>query len=121
MDSEPKVTFSPFAPLLVLLISVIVVLTWNVAAAVQQRMAGVRITDQQIQQMTQAVEVEGKLRQIMADLVLLAGKDPEAAAITRKYSITFNSPAPAKALSLPAGDVAPAQPAADAQVPAPAK
>ncbi len=109
-DPTPRPAFGSFLPLLLLALSSLIFLTWNLTVAVQQHEAGLRIADQQQEQLTQATAVESRLRQMMQDLVDLAGRNADAAAIVKKYGISFRGPAAAAAAAAPAP--APAVPAA---------
>lgn len=104
-DSTARPLFGPFVPVLLLALSLTVLLTWEVSVAVQQHVAGLRVADQQQQQFAQAAALENRLRQILQDLVELGGRNAEAAAIVKRYGISFGAPtgaAPAASTGLPA-------------------
>lgn len=111
-DAPSRETFGPFVPLLILSVALVVFFAWDLSSVVQQRMNGLRIAEQQQQQLVQAADVENKLRQIMIDLVVLAKQNPDAAALVAKYGVAFQPPVGGQ----PAAATAPAQ----APAPAPA-
>ena len=90
-EPTPRITFSPFVPLLTLALAVLVLLTWDLTVAAKQHVAGLRLMDQQQQQIVQAAAVENKLRQMMLDLVELAKQNTDAATIATRYGVVFNS------------------------------
>jgi hypothetical protein len=90
--SEHRETFGPFLPLCLLGISVVLLLTWNLYAAIVQRMNTTRLMDQQALQMNQAAQLEEKLQNMMSDLLILALTDVDAKAIVKKYKVTSKEP-----------------------------
>lgn len=120
MNATPeRITFNPFVPLLLLSMAVLLLVVWNLKAAVGQRMAGLRLQEQQEQQVAQAATLENKLRQMMTDLVMLAKRDPSAADLVARYGVTFNPPSGSPLV--PAAATPPVPPVTRAPVtPAPA-
>ena len=83
-------SFSPFWPVCLMGISLVVFLAWQMTAAVQQYIALLRLGDHQVVLQNQAQEAETKLKETMVDLILLAKTDPEAKAIVTKHGIKYN-------------------------------
>lgn len=89
-----KSGYSAFVPLLLVALSVLVFMGWNLSLATQQTQAGRRLSEQLDEQLTQSKQAEEKLRVMMTDLVALSGTNPRAMAIVKKFQISF-TPAPA--------------------------
>ena len=92
--SESK-TYSVFWPLTLALVSLIVLLSWNLFVTIRQN-EGLQVAKYQVWQASaQSVQAEQKLKSMLSDLMDLAPQDAEAARIIKKYKITQNSPAAA--------------------------
>ena len=103
--SHPPATFTPFAPLLLVLIGLLVLLTWNLRGIVIQA-ANLETAKFQVWQATlQSAQTETKLQAMLTDLIELGSEDPAAAAIVKRYGIKQNAPLTAPA---PAPAAAPA-------------
>lgn len=84
--------YTAFAPLLVTLIGLIVLLGWNLRITILQR-SNLQAAKFQIWQTTlQSQQTEEKLKAMLTDLLALAAteKDPDALAIARRYNIKQN-------------------------------
>ena len=85
--------FSSFLPLLLVGLSSVILLGWNLIIVVKQHSEAVKITAAQESQLVQAAQAEVKLKQMMADLVALAKTDTDAETIIKRYGISFSGPA----------------------------
>jgi hypothetical protein len=86
--------YSAFAPILLILIGLLVLLSWNLRGIAQQT-ANLQIAKAQLGQATlQSAQTEEKLKAMLTDLLALAAteKDPDAAAIVKRYGIKQNVP-----------------------------
>jgi hypothetical protein len=86
--------YSAFAPLLITLIGLLVLLSWNLRGIAQQT-ANLQIAKAQLGQATlQSAQTEEKLKAMLTELLALAvtEKDPDAAAIVKRYGIKQNVP-----------------------------
>lgn len=101
---ENTTRFTPFWPLCLMALSLVVFLGWQVTTAAQQYIGLVRLADQQTFQTGQAMQVEKKLQAMMMDLLDLSKTDAEARSIVAKYGIKFN---PAKPTVLPSDALLP--------------
>lgn len=99
---------SSFWPQLLVAVSVMIFLGWQLSIAVQQRRALQQLAGQQAVLTSQAAQIEGQFQSMMTELVRLSATDPYAKAIVVKYRIAFN-PAPQAALP-PAPAPAPVPP-----------
>jgi len=108
MSETPTATFSPFWPLCLMALSLVIILGWQLNVGVQQYIASLRLVEQQVLIAQQAAQTESKLQSMMSDLLLLAKTDTEAQAIVAKYRIKLNADKPdtgvPRAPVLPAGD-----------------
>lgn len=95
MNSPTESTnhFTPFWPLGLLALSMVLFLGWQVATAAQQYTALLRLADQQNVLAGQATQAESNLKALMMDLLKLSKTDADARSIVSKYGIKFN-PAP---------------------------
>lgn len=94
--AEKPAHFTPFWPVCLVAISLVVFLGWQVTVAAQQYIALVRLADQQTALANQAVQAEVKLQAMMMDLLMLSLSNPQAKAIVNKHGVKFNPPASAK-------------------------
>jgi hypothetical protein len=96
---KPTNPHTPFAPLLLTLIGLLVLLAWNLRVTILQT-ANLQIAKAQLGQASlQSQQTEAKLQSMLTDLLALAAteKDPDAAAIVKRYGIKQNGPAAAAA------------------------
>jgi len=92
--SAAPATYTSFAPLLLTLIGLIVFLFWNLRGIAQQTSIFQTAKAQLGQATLQSTQTEEKLKAMLTDLLALATteKDPDAAAIVKRYGIKQNSP-----------------------------
>ena len=86
--------YSAFSALLITLIGLLVLLSWNLRGVAQQT-ANLQIAKAQLGQATlQSAQTEEKLKAMLTDLLALAAteQDPDAAAIVKRYGIKQNVP-----------------------------
>ena len=96
-----EVTFSPFLPLTLVALSMVILLAWQSTSAFQQRRSLVQLQDRQNQVAAQAAQAEAQLQSLMMDLLELAKTDEDAQTIAAKYNIKFSPPPPAPGTSGP--------------------
>lgn len=89
----PEKSYSAFLPIVLIALSSLILLGWNLFIVINQHSASLRIIAQQDLQIAQANQVETKLKQMMTDLVDLAKEDTDAATIVKRYGIAFKPPA----------------------------
>jgi hypothetical protein len=92
-ESGNKLDLNVFWPITLLGGALMLVLIWNLIAAVQQYINGLRLQDQQSVVAMQAAQAEQKMQSMLSELVELGKNNSEAQAIVRKYGITINAPA----------------------------
>ncbi|MEI6647623.1 MAG: hypothetical protein WCP12_16415 [bacterium] len=114
MSESSRNTYSPFWPLCLMALSLIIILGWQLTVGVQQYLGSLRMVDQQAVLATQAAQTESKLQSMMTDLLFLAKTDKEAQAIVAKYRIKLNADKPdtgaPSAEALPTGNATKATP-----------
>lgn len=89
-DSEIS---NPFLPILLLVLSVALVLGWQVNSIAQQR-SGLQIALGQLQEPTrQSQQFQGGLQKFLTDLLEFAKTDAQAKAVVDKYGIRQQPPA----------------------------
>ena len=98
MSMNPQETnnapvFSPFWPVFLLALSLVIFLGWQTTQSVRQYIASIRLADQQALLAGQATQTEANLQAMMMDLLKLSQTDADAKAIVAKYGIKFNPPA----------------------------
>jgi hypothetical protein len=82
-----------FIPLVILAISFIVLLGWQVSAASTQRTMLENALTRSQAAVTQAQQVQGTVSKLASDLLEAAQTDDTAKAIVNKYNIKQNAPA----------------------------
>lgn len=101
-NSLPEKSFSAFPAVMLLALSLVILLAWNLFIVVNQYRVGTSISAQMDVQIEQAAQTEEKLKLIMGDLVDLAKTDTDAETIVKRYKIAFNPGAkPAKPATAP--------------------
>jgi hypothetical protein len=107
MSESSNTPFSPFWPLCLMALSLVIILGWQLIAGIQQYRTSLQIVDRQALLANQAAQTESKLQAMMADLLLLAKTDTEAQMIVSKYRIKLNADKPdtagPRASTLPTG------------------
>lgn len=115
MSESSNTTFSPFWPLCLMALSLVIFLGWQLNAGLQQYRVSRQMIEQQAVLANQAAQTESKLQAMMTDLLRLAKTDAEAQAIVAKYNIKLNTDKPGtdgpRASALPAGGAASSTPA----------
>jgi hypothetical protein len=108
ISESSNTSFSPFLPLCLMALSLVIILGWQLTLGVQQYLGSLRMVDQQAVLVNQAAQTESKLQSMMTDLLLLAKTDTQAQAIVAKYRITLNANKPdttgPRSTTLPTGN-----------------
>ncbi len=91
----PGIVYSPFVPLLLTVISLVVVLGWTMGVTIRQTNNLQSLKFQVWHASAQSVQAEEKLKAMLSDLIDLAETDSAAAAIVKRYKIKQNAAAPA--------------------------
>jgi cytoskeletal protein RodZ len=116
-ESTSTSAYSPFYPLLILLVGLIIWSGYQVFMANQQRSANAAQIAQAMPQIVQAQNIKDRYVALMKDLIETAGKDPQAAGIVKEATaaglLRVQQPPPgadtnAPAASAPADTSAPA-------------
>ena len=106
--------YTPFWPLFLLALSLVLFLGWQVMGAMRQRSTLLRMQGQQEILAAQAAEAENRLQPLLMDLVNLARTDADAKAIVAKYRINIAGGAQAVAAvpspGVPSRETAPQKP-----------
>jgi len=77
---------------MLLALSLLLVLGWNVLQAWRQHQIGIRLIEQQAGVMKQAEATERRLQALLTELVTLSKTDAQAKALVDKYQIRYNQP-----------------------------
>ncbi len=94
-ESTASPRYNGFLPLVLLALSVIVVLCWELTLAGQARSNGTQLREQQTKIVEQSRKVQTGLEKIARDLIEVSKTDDDAKALIAKYAISINNPAPA--------------------------
>jgi len=94
---------STFLPQLLVALSILILLGWQVYSGSRQYFAFMRMSDQQAVLVSQAAQAENKIQSMMTDLLRLSQTDADAKTIITKYRITYNPPRQAVSSDQPAG------------------
>jgi hypothetical protein len=89
-NSDTPKLYSPFAPLLLALIGLLVLLSWNLRLTLLQTSNLQTAKFQVWQASLQSQQTEEKLKAMLTDLLTLAPDNPDAAAIVKRYGIKQN-------------------------------
>jgi hypothetical protein len=90
--SHTPTLYSAFSPLLLTLIGLLVLLSWNLRGIVIQT-SNLQTAKFQVWQATiQSAQTETKLQAMLTDLIELGSEDPAAAVIVKRYGIKQNAP-----------------------------
>ena len=97
--NEPQPTaidrrFNAFVPLVLVAVSVIVILGWELGVGSQARSNGRQLREQQTKLVEQAKQIQTGLEKIARDLVEVARTDDDAKAIVTKYNINISNAMP---------------------------
>ena len=93
-DTRTSPQFGAFLPVTLLALAVLGTSTWDLSLALRQRALVQRMDDQQELQISQAVELEARMRTMLEELVMLAKTDEQADGIVKKFKIAFTPAAP---------------------------
>src|SRR5436309_2557282 len=101
MNAEGSTNAQPrhtgFTPLVLIALSFIIILAWELYVGTQARTNGLQLRDQQSKLVDQSKQIQTGLEKIARDLVNVAATDPDAKALVTKYNINISNPAPAAA------------------------
>ena len=86
-----------FWPVVLVTVSLISILTWQVTVANEVKDHVTQLRDQQVKLVEQSKRMQAGLQKFARDLVDLSKSDPDAKAIVDKYGISINAPAGAAA------------------------
>lgn len=89
-DSHPDRTSSPRGPAILLALSLILFLSWQLLAGIRQYQSFSEIWAQQEATARQSVEAERNFRAMMIEFIELSEINDEVQRIIRKYNIKFN-------------------------------
>jgi cytoskeletal protein RodZ len=121
-DNESSTTFSPFYPLLILLVGLILWSGYQVFMANSQRSANAAQIQAAMPSITQAQNVKDRYVSLMKDLIETASKDPQAAQIVKEATaaglLRVQQPAPGDAGTSTNGAAAAAPAPTDGSAPA---
>ena len=97
-DFEPapevgELRFSVFWPVLLLGLSLLIVLTWEISIGASTRRSAQTVQDQQVRLVDQAKQVQQNLEKLVRGLVELAKTDEEAKKLVTKFGIKITPPA----------------------------
>jgi hypothetical protein len=85
-----------FIPLVLVAVSLIIILSWELIIGNQARANGGRLREQQAKLVDQSKQIQSGLEKIARDLIDVARSgDDDAKALVTKYGINVSSPAPA--------------------------
>jgi hypothetical protein len=96
-----------FLPLLLVELSLIIVLLWEVVIASQVRANGQRLRDQQTKIVEQSQQAQAGLEKLARDLIDVSQNDEDARAIVTKYNISVTAPPTAPAAASPVASAKP--------------
>jgi hypothetical protein len=85
-------TFSAFLPLVIVELTVIVFLGWQLSIGARQYMQGRDIAGQQEIMLEQAAQIETNFQALMLDVIALAERNPDVSAIVENYNIRYTPP-----------------------------
>lgn len=93
-DSQKQwVAHSPFWPIVLLGLSLVAFLGWQVTLGIKEYRAGLAMVDRQRLIGVQAADAEAKLQAMVLDLLELARTNTAANAIVEQFSIQYTPPA----------------------------
>lgn len=105
---EPnRIRSSSFIPFLLLAISLIAVLAWQLWVGNEARANGQRLREQQLRMVDESKRLQQGLESLARDLVNVSQSDNDARAIVTRYGISLKQPSPASTTPAPAANPAP--------------
>jgi hypothetical protein len=104
--AEPEVysyqqVYNGFWPVLLLGLSLILILAWEIWVGVATRQSAQKLQEQQVRVVEQSKQVQGGLEKLVRGLVDLSRSDDQAQKLVTKFGIKINQP------SLPSSTPAP--------------
>jgi hypothetical protein len=90
---EPSPTFHGFWPVLLIGLSLILILSWEIWVGVAARKSAQQLQEQQVKVVEQAKQVQAGLEKLVRGLVDLAKTDENAQKLVTKFGIKVNEPA----------------------------
>ena len=99
--------YNAFWPLVLLAVSLIVILGWDLIVAGQVRSNGKQLREQQAKMVEQSHQVQVGLEKLARDLIEVAKSDTDAKAIVTKYNISVSEPKPGAPSASASGSPAP--------------
>lgn len=97
MNDSSRPRHTGFIPLLLIALSFIIILGWELYVGSQARTNGLRLREQQSKLVDQSKQIQTGLEKIARDLINVSTNDEDAKALVAKYRININNPAPAAA------------------------
>ena len=79
-----------FIPLVLIALSVIIILTWELKTGSQARQNGQQLREQQSKLVEQSRQIQIGLEKLARDLINVANSDPDAKALVAKYQINIS-------------------------------
>ena len=101
MDPEPHIhptvhesspTYNGFWPVLLIGVSLIAILSWEIWVGVSTRKSAQQLGEQQVKVVEQAKQVQAGLEKLVRGLVDLAKTDENAQKLVTKFGIKVNEP-----------------------------
>ena len=101
MESEPHIqptvhehspTFHGFWPVLLIGLSLILILSWEIWVGIAARQSAQQLQEQQVKVVEQAKQVQAGLEKLVRGLVDLAKTDEAAQKLVTKFGIKVNEP-----------------------------
>ena len=83
-----------FVPLVLVALSFIIILTWELVTGNQARANGRQLREQQSRLVEQSKQIQSGLEKLARDLINVANSDNDAKALVAKYQINISNPTP---------------------------
>ncbi len=95
-----ELRFTVFWPVLLLGVSLLLLLVWEIWVGAADRRSAQQLQDQQVRVVEQSKQAQQHLEKLVRDLVHLAKTDPEAQKLVTKFAIKVTNPSePAPSVS----------------------
>jgi hypothetical protein len=85
--SNPKAAYSPFIPLLLIALSVVAILGYQLLMGLEQKKALQKQQESMIQAVAQSKKIQREVEKLAFELLDLSAKDSDAKALIDKYKI----------------------------------
>ena len=92
-SEQPVRRYTGFVPLVLIALSLISVLSWELFNGIQARQNFYRLREQQARLVEQSKKIQGSLEKLARDLINVANTDTDARSIVTKYGINITNPA----------------------------